>query len=114
MTRTASRSACRVAAHDFTYLGAFPHEADMDQLAGVDFDKGCYVGQEVVSRVEHRSTARSASCRSTFDGRRADAGRTGRDGRHSRSASWDRARRVADWPCCGSTASPMHWLIRRR
>lgn len=45
--------------HDFGYLDTFPHEADMDQLAGVDFDKGCYVGQEVVSRVEHRSTARS-------------------------------------------------------
>jgi tRNA-modifying protein YgfZ len=44
---------------DFTYSDAFPHEADMDQLAGVDFDKGCYVGQEVVSRVEHRSSARS-------------------------------------------------------
>jgi hypothetical protein len=44
---------------DFIYGGAFPHEADMDQLAGVDFDKGCYVGQEVVSRVEHRSSARS-------------------------------------------------------
>jgi folate-binding protein YgfZ len=44
---------------DFTYGSAFPHEADMDQLAGVDFDKGCYVGQEVVSRVEHRSNARS-------------------------------------------------------
>ncbi|MDO8877323.1 MAG: folate-binding protein [Pseudolabrys sp.] len=44
---------------DFSYMDAFPHEADMDQLAGVDFDKGCYVGQEVVSRVEHRSTARS-------------------------------------------------------
>jgi folate-binding protein YgfZ len=45
--------------HDFTYGDAFPHEADMDQLAGVDFDKGCYVGQEVVSRVEHRASARS-------------------------------------------------------
>ena len=44
---------------DFSYGGTFPHEADMDQLAGVDFDKGCYVGQEVVSRVEHRSNARS-------------------------------------------------------
>jgi hypothetical protein len=44
---------------DFAYGDTFPHEADMDQLAGVDFDKGCYVGQEVVSRVEHRSTARS-------------------------------------------------------
>ncbi len=44
---------------DFMYGDTFPHEADMDQLDGVDFDKGCYVGQEVVSRVEHRSTARS-------------------------------------------------------
>jgi folate-binding protein YgfZ len=44
---------------DFAYLDTFPHEADMDQLAGVDFAKGCYVGQEVVSRVEHRATARS-------------------------------------------------------
>ena len=44
---------------DFIYGDAFPHEANMDQLAGVDFDKGCYVGQEVVSRVEHRSSARS-------------------------------------------------------
>jgi folate-binding protein YgfZ len=44
---------------DFSYGDTFPHEADMDQLAGVDFDKGCYVGQEVVSRVEHRNSARS-------------------------------------------------------
>jgi folate-binding protein YgfZ len=44
---------------DFTYGDTFPHEADMDQLGGVDFDKGCYVGQEVVSRVEHRASARS-------------------------------------------------------
>jgi folate-binding protein YgfZ len=44
---------------DFIYGDTFPHEADMDQLAGVDFEKGCYVGQEVVSRVEHRSSARS-------------------------------------------------------
>jgi len=45
--------------HDFTYSDTFPHEADMDQLGGVDFQKGCYIGQEVVSRVEHRATARS-------------------------------------------------------
>jgi tRNA-modifying protein YgfZ len=43
---------------DFAYGDTFPHEADMDQLNGVDFDKGCYVGQEVVSRVEHRASAR--------------------------------------------------------
>jgi folate-binding protein YgfZ len=45
--------------NDFSYGDTFPHEADMDQLAGVDFDKGCYVGQEVVSRVEHRNSARN-------------------------------------------------------
>jgi folate-binding protein YgfZ len=44
---------------DFIYGDAFPHEADMDQLGGVDFGKGCYVGQEVVSRTEHRGTART-------------------------------------------------------
>lgn len=44
--------------HDFAYGDAFPHETDMDQLAGVSFTKGCYVGQEVVSRMQHRGTAR--------------------------------------------------------
>ncbi len=44
---------------DFIYGDAFPHEADMDQLQGVDFEKGCYVGQEVVSRMEHRGSARN-------------------------------------------------------
>jgi folate-binding Fe-S cluster repair protein YgfZ len=31
----------------------------MDLLGGVDFQKGCYVGQEVVSRMQHRGTART-------------------------------------------------------
>jgi tRNA-modifying protein YgfZ len=44
---------------DFIYGDAFPHETDMDQLAGVDFAKGCFIGQEVVSRIEHRGTART-------------------------------------------------------
>jgi folate-binding protein YgfZ len=44
---------------DFAYEDAFPHEADMDQLNGVDFQKGCFVGQEVVSRMEHRGSARA-------------------------------------------------------
>jgi tRNA-modifying protein YgfZ len=37
----------------------FPHEANFDQINGVSFNKGCYVGQEVVSRMQHRGTARS-------------------------------------------------------
>ena len=44
---------------DFSFGDVFPHEALMDQLHGVDFDKGCYVGQEVVSRMQHRGTART-------------------------------------------------------
>jgi folate-binding protein YgfZ len=52
---------------DFTYGDAYPHETDMDQLAGVDFDKGCYVGQEVVSRVEHRGSARKRIVPVIFD-----------------------------------------------
>ena len=43
---------------DFAYGEVFPHDIAMDQLGGVDFDKGCYVGQEVVSRMEHRGSAR--------------------------------------------------------
>ena len=43
---------------DYAFGDAFPHEALFDQLNGVDFKKGCYVGQEVVSRMEHRGTAR--------------------------------------------------------
>jgi folate-binding protein YgfZ len=39
--------------------GLFPHEANLDQTGGVSFTKGCYVGQEVVSRMEHRATVRS-------------------------------------------------------
>jgi folate-binding protein YgfZ len=53
--------------NDFSYGDTFPHEADMDQLAGVDFDKGCYIGQEVVSRVEHRNSARNRVVPIAFD-----------------------------------------------
>jgi folate-binding protein YgfZ len=46
----------------------FPHEANWDQLQGVSFTKGCYVGQEVVSRMQHRATARSRILPVVFDG----------------------------------------------
>ena len=59
---------------DFSYGDAFPHEADMDQLHGVDFAKGCYVGQEVVSRMEHRGNARTRIVPVAFDGFAPDAG----------------------------------------
>jgi hypothetical protein len=43
---------------DYAYGDTFPHEALFDQLHGVDFEKGCFIGQEVVARMEHRGTAR--------------------------------------------------------
>jgi len=43
---------------DYELGDTFPHEAVLDELNGIDFKKGCYVGQEVVSRMEHRGTAR--------------------------------------------------------
>jgi folate-binding protein YgfZ len=44
---------------DYVPGEVFPHEAMLDQLNGISFSKGCYVGQEIVSRMEHRGTARS-------------------------------------------------------
>jgi folate-binding protein YgfZ len=66
----AHRIACGVpeAGRDFLLGDAFPHEALMDQLGGVDFRKGCYVGQEVVSRMQHRGTARTRIVRLRYPG----------------------------------------------
>ncbi len=72
----AHRIACGVprGGIDFMYGGAFPHETNMDRLHGVDFDKGCYVGQEVVSRMQHRGTARTRTVRVVVDGFAPEAG----------------------------------------
>jgi folate-binding protein YgfZ len=43
---------------DYALGDAFPHDALLDQIGGIGFSKGCYVGQEVVSRMQHRGTAR--------------------------------------------------------
>src|SRR4051812_36535443 len=59
---------------DFMYTDAFPHETNMDRLHGVDFDKGCYVGQEVVSRMQHRGTARTRIVRLVVEGARPEIG----------------------------------------
>jgi tRNA-modifying protein YgfZ len=48
----------------------------MDRLHGVDFDKGCYVGQEVVSRMQHRGTARTRTVRIILDGPAPEPGAT--------------------------------------
>lgn len=44
--------------NDFALSEAFPHDILFDLNEGVSFRKGCFVGQEVVSRMQHRGTAR--------------------------------------------------------
>jgi len=53
---------------DFAYGDVFPHDANMDLVNGVDFAKGCYVGQEVVSRMKHRGGVRKRVVRVRLDG----------------------------------------------
>ena len=72
---------------DFAYADAFPHDANFDLLHGVDFDKGCYVGQEVVSRMKHRGTARKRVSAS-------QTGRTRAGARHANHGPRARGRRA--------------------
>jgi len=44
----------------------FASEALMEELRGVDFQKGCFVGQENVSRMKRRATTRRKLCRIAF------------------------------------------------
>jgi hypothetical protein len=53
---------------DFAYGDAFVHDVNLDFLHGVDFKKGCYVGQEVVARVQFRKSARKRIVKVHFDG----------------------------------------------
>ena len=43
---------------DFGQDEMFALDADLEELGGVSFDKGCYVGQELTARMKHRGTAR--------------------------------------------------------
>ncbi|OHV72283.1 folate-binding protein YgfZ [Ensifer sp. LCM 4579] len=47
-----------VAGRDYALQDAFPHDVLMDLNGGLSFRKGCYVGQEVISRMQHRGSAR--------------------------------------------------------
>jgi hypothetical protein len=46
----------------------FALEALLEELNGVDFQKGCFVGQENVSRMKRRATTRRKFCRIAFEG----------------------------------------------
>ena len=44
--------------HDYVLGDTFPHEANYDRQHGVSFTKGCFVGQEVVARMQNKSVIR--------------------------------------------------------
>jgi len=43
---------------DYDFGDSYPHEADFDIFNGVSFTKGCYVGQEVVARMQNKTVVR--------------------------------------------------------
>ena len=49
-------------------------EAGFERLHGVDFRKGCYVGQEVTARMKHKTELRKGFESVTLDGPMPDAG----------------------------------------
>jgi folate-binding protein YgfZ len=65
---------------DFTYSDTFPHDANVDLLHGIDFNKGCYIGQEVVARVHHRGNWRKRVARIFFTGLAPPSGTSVRAG----------------------------------
>jgi folate-binding protein YgfZ len=53
---------------------AYPVDFGFVEMGAIDFDKGCFVGQEVTARVQHRSARRYAFYPITFDGEMPDKG----------------------------------------
>ncbi len=53
---------------DWGSEATYPIEADFDLLAGIDFKKGCFVGQETTSRMKRRGTIKTRMLPITFDG----------------------------------------------
>jgi len=58
---------------DFESAKVFPADANMDLLNGVNFSKGCFVGQEVVSRMKRMTTVKKRMRGIIFEGE-AEAG----------------------------------------
>jgi folate-binding protein YgfZ len=55
---------------DFGNGRMFALDADLDELQAIDFEKGCYVGQELTARMKHRGTDRKRLLAiATTDGR---------------------------------------------
>ncbi|MEM7268020.1 MAG: folate-binding protein [Pseudomonadota bacterium] len=56
-------------------------EMDFERLNGVDFRKGCYVGQEVTARMKHKTTLRKGLARVSVEGEAATGDAIEADGK---------------------------------
>ncbi|HEY4344478.1 MAG TPA: folate-binding protein [Parvibaculum sp.] len=56
------------AAHDFEPDRTFPLEVNFEEMNGVDFQKGCFIGQEVTSRTKRRGSVRKRLLPCTVEG----------------------------------------------
>lgn len=59
---------------DLTVEKALPMESGFDALNGIDWDKGCYVGQEMTARMRYRATARRRLLPVSVEGTAPDPG----------------------------------------
>jgi len=55
-------------AGDFGFEKIFALDAGLAELNGVSFSKGCYIGQELTSRMKHRATSRKRILTVTAEG----------------------------------------------
>lgn len=58
---------------DYPLGDAYPHEANYDLVNGVSFKKGCFVGQEVVARMQNKTVVRKRVVSISGNGLRAGA-----------------------------------------
>lgn len=61
---------------DYRAAEVFPTDVNMDVMGGIDYRKGCFVGQEVASRMKRRGNIRKRTLRLDFEATAPEPGTT--------------------------------------
>ncbi len=88
---------------DYGEAEVFPTDVNLDLYGGIAWKKGCFIGQEVLSRMKRRGTIRKAHCRRGLCIYRSCKGATSSQRAMFR---WEISRRLrarTRWPFSGST-----------